>query len=841
MTITWTTPAGLLFTATEGVSTSTSIIATGANISYSIISGSLPSGMTLSSDGTITGTPGVISLDTASKFVVRATSTSSIADRTFIIDVDNVGGPYWVTTSSYLPVGYLGADYVFNKQWVDYKIETGLTLQPVSTKVNYNLVKGKGLLPPGLTLSNTGTISGFVSDRMTFDGYVSATGGFDTEKFDGYSYDHSVNFKGTLTQVQLTSVPKIYQFDVVADDGDNKTTSSFKIMVINPDVFRTDFGGFTFNTTGTTATLTATISTGTISLSTLTNITEMSGVLVGDYVTVLGDNNNTLMKSSTKVANISTTGTVSLSTGTLNSISTGSVVRFYRYESAYDALAIDTTPSSVSYLVPPQFLNGTSLGIVRANNNVDLDLSAFNATPNVGTLTYALITSTNVSTWLPNGLSLDTATGHIVGYIPYQPAYTRNYSLTIEATKNDNFSTATIAVRNTYSLLVAGNVFSSIEWVTDSNLGSIQAGIISELAVVAQELSSSYNVKYQLTSGTLPPGLSLANDGTLVGYANYNAAGVYSFTITASDVYGLSAISRTFKLVVTASTSSQYNKIYVRPFLRQDKRQLYSDFISDQFTFDPKLLYRYYDPNFGVQHDIKMYLEHAIEDIPLDNYMQALYENYYRRRLYFGDVKVAVASDENTGVAQYEVVYVNVVDPNMTENGESVKSVFYRNQNQNIYYPSSVANMKVGLRGLVSDEDQFYIKINPDGTPLFMRTPQAGELQPPGYMTVMVLCYALPGNGTKIANRIKRSGFDFKQFDFEIDRIVVSNSLDSSTDKYLIFARQNISDAIPEDNLLFGLDDVEILFGPNQGNDTPPLNAESGEILTDENGIPLEL
>ena len=839
MTINWTTPAGLLFTATEGLSTSTSIVATGTNISYGIISGKLPAGMTLSSTGVISGTPSVISLDTASKFVVRATSTSSIADRTFIIDVTNVGGPYWITTSSYLPVGYLGADYVFNSQWVDYKIETGLTLQPASTQVNYNIVKGKGTLPPGLTLSNTGTISGFVTDRMTFDGYVSATGGFDTEKFDGYSYDHAVTFKGTLTQVQLTSVPKIYQFDVVADDGDNKTTSSFKIMVVNPDIFRTDFGGLAFNTTGTTATLTATISTGTINLSTLTNITTMTGVLVGDYVTILGDSNNALMKSSTKVSNISTTGTVSLSTGTLTAISTGSVVRFYRYVSAYDALAIDTTPGSVSYLVPPQFLNGSNLGMVRANNNIDLDVSAYDGTPNVGTLTYALITSTNISTWLPDGLSLDSATGHLFGYIPYQPAYTRNYSLTIAATKNDNNSTATITVNNTFTLLVAGNVFSSIEWVTGSNLGSIEVGLTSELAVVAQEISSSYNIKYQLTGGALPTGLTLANDGTLVGYAAYGSAGAYSFTITASDVYGLSAISRTFSLTITAANSNQYNKIYVRPFLGQAKRQQYADFISNQNIFESKLLYRYYDSNFGVQHDMRMYLEYAIEDIPLDGYMQALYENFYRRKLYFGDVKIAVARDPNTDVAQYEVVYVEVIDPNMTSTGDSVKTIFYSNDYQNIYYPSSISNMRVQLEALVSD--QFYVSVNPDALPLYMRTSQANEIQPPGYLPVMTLCYALPGQGSKIVSRIKRSGFDFKQFGFEIDRIIVSNGVDNNADKYLIFARQNISDAIPEDGLLFGLDDVEILFGPNQGNDTPPLNAESGEILTDENGIPLEL
>jgi hypothetical protein len=105
----------------------------------------------------------------------------------------------------------------------------------------------------------------------------------------------------------------------------------------------------------------------------------------------------------------------------------------------------------------------------------------------------------------------------------------------------------------------------------------------------------------------------------------------------------------------------------------------------------------------------------------------------------------------------------------------------------------------------------------------------------------MILCYAFPGSGAKIAGRVRRSKFDFKQINFEIDRVIVSNSLESGADKYLMLERQSLSDPIPQDNLLFGFDDVEILFDPNQGNDTAPLNAESGEILTDENGIPLEL
>jgi hypothetical protein len=43
---------------------------------------------------------------------------------------------------------------------------------------------------------------------------------------------------------------------------------------------------------------------------------------------------------------------------------------------------------------------------------------------------------------------------------------------------------------------------------------------------------------------------------------------------------------------------------------------------------------------------------------------------------------------------------------------------------------------------------------------------------------------------------------DFKQFDFEIDRIIVQDSLDNDTAKYLLLARQSVSDTIPYDSQL---------------------------------------
>jgi hypothetical protein len=61
-------------------------------------------------------------------------------------------------------------------------------------------------------------------------------------------------------------------------------------------------------------------------------------------------------------------------------------------------------------------------------------------------------------------------------------------------------------------------------------------------------------------------------------------------------------------------------------------------------------------------------------------------------------------------------------------------------------------------------------------------------------MRVIPICYTLPGKGSSIVSRIKHSGFDFKLLDFEVDRIVVQNSKDNDSAKYLIFPRLNITD-----------------------------------------------
>jgi hypothetical protein len=435
-----------------------------------------------------------------------------------------------------------------------------------------------------------------------------------------------------------------------------------------------------------------------------------------------------------------------------------------------------------------------------------------NVTTNQGVTVYTVTSSTDSATRIPDNLVLDPLKGVIHGNIPYQPAYVKNYELTVNATKYITTSSGAplyvVTTTNTFTLAIKGEVESTIEWVTGTDLGSIETGITSELAVAARQINSDYTIKYQLASGTLPPGLALERDGSLSGRVNTGSTtGTYTFSVTASDVYQLSAVQRTFTVTVIQLDNRVYTEVYMRPFLSRQKRDVYREFISNEFTFPPNMMYRYFDANFGVRHDLRITLEFGIEKINLRDYVPALRENFYRRRFYFGDVKTAVAKDAH-GKVLYELVYVDVADSLVNNSGDSVSSMITYNHG-GMYYPGSVANMRQRLQGLVLPDDQ-YIGINYFNLPRFMQTPQVGSYRPVEYISVIPLCYALPGQASKIVSRIRLSKFDFKLIDFEVDRLIVQSSADNNSAKYLMFDREDLANSISDDYIVYGADAVSI-------------------------------
>ena len=92
----WTTTAGKLASIDEQESISLQLEANttdSTTVSYSLIAGSLPSGMELTSTGLLTGIPAEVEIKTRYTFVVRATVGTQITDRSFYLDVNGTDAP----------------------------------------------------------------------------------------------------------------------------------------------------------------------------------------------------------------------------------------------------------------------------------------------------------------------------------------------------------------------------------------------------------------------------------------------------------------------------------------------------------------------------------------------------------------------------------------------------------------------------------------------------------------------------------------------------------------------------------------------------------------------------
>jgi hypothetical protein len=166
----WQTGATLP-THSVGISYSTTLVATDADnqdVDYSIITGSLPSGLTLNQEtGVISGTPTVTETDGAiTIFTVRAVDTAgNYLDRQFTMTAN--AAPIWSTAAGSL--GTIYTDTAVNIQLSASGQEQGPTLV-------YTVYSGA--LPTGLSLSTSGVITGTpvqAQDAQTISFTVRAT------------------------------------------------------------------------------------------------------------------------------------------------------------------------------------------------------------------------------------------------------------------------------------------------------------------------------------------------------------------------------------------------------------------------------------------------------------------------------------------------------------------------------------------------------------------------------------------------------------------------------------------------------------------------------------------
>jgi hypothetical protein len=408
----------------------------------------------------------------------------------------------------------------------------------------------------------------------------------------------------------------------------------------------------------------------------------------------------------------------------------------------------------------------------------------------------------------------------------------------------------------TFTIKLLGEVDSTITWLVDENLGTLNANRISTLFVKAKTTVPDALIKYNLVSGQLPPGLVLKNDGEIVGKVPINGtpeqpgltffdSGAtvfdgstttldreYNFTVLARDRFGFSAITRTFNLKISDRDNLTYSNVYVKPFLKSSQKNSFLNLINDSKIINPTLVYRPSDPNFGVQKELKALVYAGIETQNISNFVSASAKNHRRKRYFLGDVKTAVAKAEGSNDIIYEVVYIELKDPANPTSGKT-KTFFKTLDNSNRITVDSIrleekddlfpaqsnsperyrpkgntitadidaiqTSQRSDVKKYISNIDNMRERIKATGSnsrdflPLWMRTAQNGSLEELDYVFAIPLVYCKPGTSETIKANVLNSRFNFTLIDYDIDRYIIDATTGNSNEQFVLFANYSFN------------------------------------------------
>ena len=183
----WTQPTGYsLGTIAERTITAINLPITSVD-AVTLIAGTLPAGLRLQNSA-IVGTTLEVARTTQSRFVLRARLGSDIQDRTYSITVTGPDAPVWITPAGVLPVGENNALFILDSVYVDYQLEATDTDLSAGDELEFFIAKGDGTLPPGITLTKSGQLTGVIDPILALD-TSAASGTYDANTYGGFPFD----------------------------------------------------------------------------------------------------------------------------------------------------------------------------------------------------------------------------------------------------------------------------------------------------------------------------------------------------------------------------------------------------------------------------------------------------------------------------------------------------------------------------------------------------------------------------------------------------------------------------------------------------------------------------
>ena len=724
----WTTTAGKIATIDEQASFSLQLeandpvaIGDSTAIIYSVIAGSLPAGMQVTTDGLLTGIPAEVAKRTLYTFVVRATAGTAITDRTFSLDVQGADAPTFTTASGQLQLDdstRVGLYWAIDGSSISLQMQATDTDTEAGQSLVYEIVQGS--LPPGVTMSKSGLISGIVG--LTDDQRYGQRGGYDgsgtEDEFDG-TFDRTVTTK---------SISKNFDFIVRVSDGTSFVEQNNNIFVYSADFWRVSNTAITID------------------------VTEIDG----------------------------------------------------------SPLTMDLSANR-----RPVFRTGADLGTFRHDNAIVVKIDVEDFDPLQGDLEYSIQSGS-----LPTGVSIDIASGELYGQLARQSAIETTYNFTVRANRVISAG-VNVFTDQAFVMKVIGEIDIGIAFTTPTAIGTLKADVPSLLSVLAIAEETSSVLSYTVTSGSLPTGITLSNQGNLIGTIDpsdfTDSTRAYTFTVTVSDQYQTASTSKEFTLNIDIPyTQIEYGNMSGHSTSLIDQNIFYN-IAQDNSINSPQYIFRPEDVNFGMKVKPDMLMMSGLEAQTLTAFQQQMEQNHSPKTLYFGDLKTAVAKEGTT--TKYEVVYIEIKDSMVNKDGLSVSSsinlrdnvtksilgprassmnattdytdyevttdgglsfstsgskVRFANQLSadlgfiETLYPNAVANMRSRMKSLGHKEYDYL--------PLWMKTTQAGDLAPLGYVMAVPICYCKPGTSALVKKRIEDKALKFENIAFTIDRYVVNKS-----------------------------------------------------------------